>query len=44
MNWKLFRMERIRLIREDVPASQATEQAFNYVHSEEAKETALFKK
>jgi hypothetical protein len=43
MNWDLYRLERIRLIRQEVPASQATEQAFSYVHGEEQKETALFK-
>ena len=41
MNWALFHQERIKLIREDVPASQATEIAYQFVHSEEQKEIEL---
>ena len=41
MNWNLYRLERIGLIKEGIPASQATEQAYLSVKGQEAKERAI---
>lgn len=44
MNWDMYYLEKKRLVKANIPGSQASEQAYRYVAIEESQERRLLQR